>query len=67
MGLTPLLAWRVETERPVMDSTPDWLQEEAHEEVAGGESVVEEEDVPEQTPLQEVAIDTGSAPPPSQT
>jgi hypothetical protein len=31
------------------------------------ESVVEDEDVPEQRPLQEVATDTRSAPPTSQT
>jgi hypothetical protein len=45
-----------------MDSTHDCLQEEV-----AGDSTVEEEDFPKQTPLQEVAIDFGTMPPPSQT
>ena len=55
----------VEIKRHVMGSTPNLLQEEVQEKVAR-ESVVNEEDVPKQTPLsfQEVAIDTRSAPPP---
>ena len=60
------VAWRVETERPIMESIPYWLHEEAKQAVVG-EREVEEEDVLEQTPLQEVAIDMGCAPPPSRT
>ena len=41
-----------------MESTPKWLEEDAQDEVTR-----DDQDVPEQTPLQEVAIDTGSAPP----
>jgi hypothetical protein len=49
-----------------MESFADWLQEEA-EGVVAKEREVEEEDVPEksqQTPLEEVTIDTRSAPTP---
>jgi hypothetical protein len=65
-GIDTTTAWRVETERPIMESIPDWLQEEAEGAVAE-EREVEEEDVPEQsqqTPLEEVTIDTRSAPAP---
>jgi hypothetical protein len=43
-----IVAWKVDTKRPMMNSAPDWLQEAAQKEVEG-ESVVEE-DVPEKTP-----------------
>jgi hypothetical protein len=46
MGLTPLLHGGLRPRGLVMDLAPDWLQEEAQEEVER-ESVVEEEDVPE--------------------
>jgi len=61
-GIDTTATWKVEIEKPVMESTPDWLQDEAQEEVIV-ERVVEEEDALEQTPLQEVTIDTWSVPP----
>jgi hypothetical protein len=48
-----------------IDTTVTWRVETKRP--MARESVVEEEDVPEYTPLQEVAIDTRSMPTPSQT
>jgi hypothetical protein len=63
-GIDTTTAWRVETERPILESMSDWLQEEVEGAVAE-EREVEEEDVLEQsqqTPLKEVTIDTRSVP-----
>jgi hypothetical protein len=62
-GIDTTVAWRVETERPIMESILDWL----HKDGVVAEREVEEEDVLEQsqqTHLEDVTIDTGSAPAP---
>jgi hypothetical protein len=41
-GIDTTVAWRVEIERPIMESVPKWL----HEEAVTEEREVEEEDVP---------------------
>lgn len=43
-GIDTTTAWRVEAERPVMESTLDWLVEEAMEEVVAIEERVQEKE-----------------------
>jgi hypothetical protein len=35
-GIDTSVAWRVESERPILESMPDWIQEEVEGAVAGG-------------------------------
>ena len=50
MSLDTIAAWRVETERPIMDSVPDWLVVEREEVAVAREGEVEEEKEEEVTP-----------------
>lgn len=43
-GTDTIVAWKVEAQRPSKESTPNWLNEEAMEEVVSAEVREEEED-----------------------
>jgi hypothetical protein len=47
-GIDTTIAWRFESKRPILESIPDWIQEEVEGEVAEEEEL-EEEDVTKQS------------------